>query len=410
MKRLIVIALALTLCLSCAKKNEMTPGPWLGVIQIDPNDRTMDLPFNMTYSESDQGIPEMLITNAGEKIVITEIEWSGDTITMRPPVFTSVIKAVLRNDSLVGKYYPKGIEAGTPYKFYAIKGVDRFPWYNTSAAFDVTGRWRVIENPGTPDSTIMVGEFIQNNDRVVGTFLNTTGDYRYLEGKVSGNKFLFSKVDGAQTFIFKADITDANTLENGRFMGSPKWTSKWRAVRDGKIVLPGSEELVRVKKGFSTFEFAGIDMAGNKITSKDEKFQGKVIAVLAGGSWCPNCLDEARLFRELYTKYKEKGFEVVALNFEDKTFEASKKKMVRFISQTGANYTFLYVSPRGKEKRDSVLYPIEGKMAFPTGMFIDKLGHIRKVETGFSGPGTGEYYTKFVDETTKLIELLLSEK
>jgi thiol-disulfide isomerase/thioredoxin len=371
----------------------------------------MDLPFNMTYSETDQRIPEMLITNAGEKIVITEIERNGDTITMKPPVFTSVIKAVLRNDSLVGKYYPKGIEAGNPYKFYAIRGVvDRFPWNKQTAGFDVTGRWRVIENPGTPDSTIMVGEFIQNNDRVVGTFLNTTGDYRYLEGKVSGNKFFFSKVDGAQTLIFTADIKDGNTMENGRFMGSPKWTSKWRAVRDGKIALPGSEELVHIKKGFSTFDFSGIDMAGNKITSKDEKFQGKVIAILAGGSWCPNCLDEARLFRELYAKYKEKGFEVVALNFEDKTFEASKMKMERFISQTGANYTFLYVSPRGKEKRDSVLYPIEGKMAFPTGMFIDKLGHIRKVETGFSGPGTGEYYTKFVDETTKLIELLLSEK
>ena len=86
------------------------------------------------------------------------------------------------------------------------------------------------------------------------------------------------------------------------------------------------------------------------------------------------------------------------------------KKMERFIKQTGANYTFLYVAPRGGSKRDSVLYPIEGKMAFPTGMFIDRKGKIRKVETGFSGPGTGEHYTKFVDETTKFIELLIAEK
>jgi len=411
MKRIFVFALTIVLLAGCAKKNEIKIGPWLGVIQIDPNDRSMDLPFNMVYSQTDQGLPEMLITNADEKIVITEIAWSGDTVTMKPPVFTSVIKAVLRNDSLVGKYYPKGIEVGNPYKFYAIPGVvDRFPWEKEKAAFDITGRWKVIENPGTPDSTVMVGEFTQKDDRVFGTFLNTTGDYRYLEGKVSGSKFFFSKVDGAQTFIFTADIKDEDTMENGRFMGSPKWTSKWRAVRDGKIELPGSETLVRIKKGYSTFDFTGIDMAGNKISSKDKKFQEKVIAVLAGGSWCPNCLDEARLFRELYSKYKSQGFEVVALNFEDKTFATSKVKMERFISQTNANYTFLYVAPRGKEKRDSVLYPIEGQMAFPTGMFIDKLGHIRKVETGFSGPGTGEHYTKFVEETTKLIELLLSEK
>jgi len=411
MKRLFISVLAITLLAGCAPKSEMKQGPWLGVIQIDPLDRSMDLPFNMSYSVTKDGTPQMEITNADEKIIITEIAWNGDTITFKPPVFTSVVIAVYRNDSLVGKYYPKGIEVGNPYKFYAISGVvDRFPWNTEKAAYDVTGSWRVVENPNTPDSTVMVGEFTQQGDRVKGTFLNTTGDYRYLAGKVSGNKFLFSKVDGAQTFIFTAELKDANTMENGRFIGSPKWTSKWIAYRDDKIVLPGSEELVRIKKGYSTFDFAGIGMAGNKITSKDKMFENKVIAVLAGGSWCPNCLDEARLFRDLYTKYKEKGFEVVALNFEDKTFETSKIKMERFVNQTGANYTFLYVGPRGREKRDSVLYPIEGKMAFPTGMFIDKLGNIRKVETGFSGPGTGEHYTKFVEETTALIELLLSEK
>lgn len=411
MKKLFFVAIAIVFFAGCAKINEMKQGPWLGVIQIDPSDRSMDLPFNMNYTLSSEGFPLMEISNAGEKILINEITKNGDTLIMKLPVFTSEIKAVFRNDSLVGNYFPKGIAVGNPYKFYAVAGVtDRFPWYTSEAAFNVTGRWKIVENPGTADSTIMVGEFIQLGNRVTGTFLNTTGDYRYLEGKVSANKFFLSAVDGAHTLILTAELTNQNTMENGRFMGSPKWVSKWRADRNDKIELPGSEQLVSVKKGYSTFDFAGLDMNGQKITSKDDRFKGKVLAVLAGGSWCPNCLDEARLFRELYSKYKDQGLEVVSLNFEDKTFEPSKKKMERFIKQTGANYTFLYVSPRGGAKRDSVLYPIEGKMAFPTGLIIDRKGTIRKVETGFSGPGTGEHYTKFVDETTKLIELLLGEK
>lgn len=411
MKKLVFIAIALMALASCTKKNEMKQGPWLGVIQFNQQDRSMDLPFNMNNTVNEAGEMQLVLTNADEKIIISEITKNGDTLIIKPPVFTSVIVAVLRNDSLVGKYYPKGIENGNAYKFYAVHGVtDRFPWYTEKASFDITGRWKVIENPGTNDSTVMVGEFKQNGDKVSGTFLSTSGDYRYLEGKVSGNKFFFSKVDGAQTFIFTADLKDQNTMENGRFMANPKYSSTWKAFRDDKIELPAGDQLVHLKKGISTFDFAGIDMNGQKVTSKDPRFEGKVLAVLAGGSWCPNCLDEARLFRELYTKYKDKGFEVVALNFEDKTFELSKKKMQRFIEQTGANYTFLYASPRDRAKRDSVLYPIEGQMAFPTGMFIDRLGSIRKVETGFSGPGTGEHYTKFVDETTKLIELLLSEK
>ena len=411
MKKLLIITIALMALASCTKKNEMKQGPWLGVIQLNPQDRSMDLPFNMNYSVNEAGEMQLVLTNADEMIIISEIAKNGDTLIIKPPIFTSVIVAVLRNDSLVGKYYPKGIENGNAYKFYAVHGItDRFPWYTEKASFDITGRWKVIENPGTNDSTVVVGEFKQIGDRVLGTFLSTSGDYRYLEGKVSGNKFYFSKVDGAQTFIFTADIKDQNTMENGRFMANPKYSSTWKAVRDDKIELPAGDQIVHLKKGISTFDFAGIDMNGQKVTSKDARFEGKVLAVLAGGSWCPNCLDEARLFRELYTKYKDKGFEVIALNFEDKTFELSKKKMQRFIGQTGANYTFLYASPRDRTKRDSVLYPIEGQMAFPTGMFIDRLGHIRKVETGFSGPGTGEHYTKFVDETTKLIELLLSEK
>lgn len=411
MKKLLIIAIALVAFAACNKRSEMKQGPWLGVIQIDPADRSMDVNFNLNYSVNEQGAMQFILTNADEKIVINEITKNGDTLFMKLPVFTSEIVAVFKNDSLLGKYYPKGKAALNFYKFFALPGIsDRFPNNTEKAAFNVAGRWKIIENGGTPDSTIMVGEFKQDGDKVTGTFLNTTGDYRYLEGKVSGNKFMLSAVDGSHTFIITADLTNENTMENGRFMGSPKWVSKWRAERNDKIALPTNEELVRVKKGMSTFDFAGIDMNGQKVTSKDERFQGKVLAVLAGGSWCPNCLDEARLFRELYSKYKDKGFEVIALNFEDKTFETSKVKMERFIKQTGANYTFLYVSPRGGAKRDSVLYPIEGKMAFPTGMFIDKLGYIRRVETGFSGPGTGEHYTKFVDETTKLIELLLSEK
>lgn len=411
MKKLIFIAIALISLASCGKKNEMKQGPWLGVIQFNPQDRSMDLPFNMNYSVNEAGEMQLVLTNADEKIIISEIAKNGDTLVIKPPVFTSVIVAVLRNDSLVGKYYPKGIEVGTFYKFYAVHGVtDRFPWYTEKAAFDITGRWRVVENPETKDSSIMVGEFKQIGDKVLGTFLSTTGDYRYLEGKVSGNKFFFSKVDGAQTYIFTADLKDQNTLENGRFMANPNYSSTWKAIRDEKIELPGNEQLVHLKKGISTFDFAGVDMNGQKVTSKDPRFEGKVLAVLAVGSWCPNCYDETRLFRDLYKKYKDKGFEVVALNFEDKTFETSKIRMQRFINQTGATYTFLYVSPREGAKRDSVLYPIEGQMAYPTGMFIDRLGHIRKVETGFSGPGTGEHYAKFVDETTKLIELLLSEK
>jgi hypothetical protein len=48
-------------------------------------------------------------------------------------------------------------------------------------------------------------------------------------------------------------------------------------------------------------------------------------------------------------------------------------------------------------------------MAFPTTIYIDKKGEVRKIYTGFSGPATGDAYTKYVKETTLFIEGLLNE-
>jgi hypothetical protein len=48
-------------------------------------------------------------------------------------------------------------------------------------------------------------------------------------------------------------------------------------------------------------------------------------------------------------------------------------------------------------------------VGFPTTIIIDKAGDVRKIHTGFSGPGTGEYYKEFINEFEKLTDDLLTE-
>lgn len=395
----------------CIRQNNLKQGPYLGVIRIDSTEHEMDLPFNMIYAITPDGQKIMQVSNAGEIIMISELAISGDTVFMKFPVFTSEIIALIRHDSLVGRYYPRGKEAGSWYSFYALPGItDRFPWASKPAAANLSGRWKITENTGTPDSSVMIGEFIQDNNHVTGTILNTGGDYRYLEGKVSDNKFMISAIDGAHTLILTADISNQGKLENGRFMGSPKWKSSWNAEKNETFTLPKMDELVKVKRNTRPFTFDFPDVNGDKVSFADPKFQDKVVVVMAIGTWCPNCLDETIFFRDVYMNYREKGLEMVALCFEDKTLEASKQRMERFIAQTAAGYTFLYAGARGRESLQSVLFNLDGRMAYPTTLFIDRKGVIRKVETGFSGPGTGRHYDEFCEETTKFIEKLLDEK
>ena len=120
-------------------------------------------------------------------------------------------------------------------------------------------------------------------------------------------------------------------------------------------------------------------------------------------------MDEALFYKDFYKKYKDRGLEIVALCFEDPGYETSVKKMERFKRQTGAGYTFLYAGPRTRVNRDAVLYMLEGQVAYPTTIFFDRKGQIRKVETGFSGPGTGEHYRQFASETNGFVEQLLAE-
>ncbi|NQV02265.1 MAG: TlpA family protein disulfide reductase [Bacteroidia bacterium] len=409
MKKLLILSfLAALLFTGCFDYQKNLPeGPWLGVIRIDSTVTDMDLPFNMVYEKNIE-IEVMYVLNAEETIFITEIDRIDDTIFMKFPVFSSEIVAIFRHDSLVGRYYPKGREEGRSYAFYAVPGVgDRFPWYKEEPAGDVTGRWRFIENPETPDSNVLIGEFQQEGSRVTGTILNPTGDYRFLQGKVSGNKFMLSGIDGAHTLILNAEISPEGTLENGRFMGSPGWKATWRAEQDEEVTIPKGEHLIRLKPDAGAFTFSFPDINGDTISLTDARFNDKVVIVQAVGTWCPNCLDEAVFYRDIYTEYKDQGLEIVALSFEDKTFETSLPKMKRFKEQTGAGYPFLYAGPRGRESIQSVLYPFEGIMAYPTTIFIDKKGKIRKVETGFSGPGTGEHFDRYVDETRMFVEELL---
>jgi hypothetical protein len=47
--------------------------------------------------------------------------------------------------------------------------------------------------------------------------------------------------------------------------------------------------------------------------------------------------------------------------------------------------------------------------AFPTTIFIDRKGNVRKIHTGFTGPATGRLYTEFADEVRATLDQLVAE-
>ncbi len=402
--------MAVVMCWSCQTKTSerMAEGSWLGTIAFDSVDQ---VPFNFEVRRDSAGEVLITVINANERINITEIIFDGDSVEWHMPVFQSVFRAGFKSKGLMGWYYPKGKENGGAYHFTAVENQSlRFPHLTQKPVADLTGRWKIVENPGAQDEAILIGEFEQEGMKLTGTILSPFGDYRYLEGVVSGSIMTLSGFDGCHAIVLNSRINRDGTLSEGRFAGSHSWKSNWIAQRDDSIQLPSQQSLVRIKPGSPKPAFSLKDINGKLTSLTDEKFSDKVVVILVSGTWCPNCMDEARLFSRLYDEYKDQGLEVVSLFFETADFDESVARIRRFSEHTGLNYTLLWAGKRDRQRRDSLISIVEGQMAFPTTIFLDRKGNARFVETGFSGPGTGNYYDETVADIKQKIELLLNAK
>jgi thiol-disulfide isomerase/thioredoxin len=127
------------------------------------------------------------------------------------------------------------------------------------------------------------------------------------------------------------------------------------------------------------------------------------------GTWCPNCLDESRYLRDQKNKYQD-NLEIIAVTFESQeTYEEKIEKVKRYKENLDLNYTFVIGGKACKQCAADLFPMLNNVVSFPTLIFIDKTGTIRRIHTGFNGPGTGAYYEKFVEKTNMFIEQLITE-
>lgn len=410
MKHSISIILLVSLIFSACGKQTPTvsKGIWRGNIQLNDVPEESQMPFQFLWNTESEGKDKITIINAEERISVNEVSYSGDSVFIKLPVFKDEIKArIVTKDSIAGLYFHVGSRSKYTMPFYATSGKDiRFGGEIVPPAANISGRWETTVAPGDSAEYKIVGEFKQTGNKLTGTFLTTAGDHRYLDGIVTGSKMKLSSVDGNHTLLITADITKDGRLENGLLIGGPKWREKWIAIKNENFKLPEPETITKIKAGTGVVDFTFADMTGKRISLNDEKYKGKPVIVQLMGSWCPNCMDETRFFNELYPKYNQKGLEIIGLSFETNNFEESKDRIERFVKQLNAKYDFLYAGEVGKNINETLPF-IEKLNGYPTTLYLDKEHRIAKVYTGFSGPGTGDYYTKTKEEIIKTIESLL---
>jgi len=408
-KYLLLPALSILIFTAVNAQSHLKAGIWRGELK---NQSGTLLPFNFDV-QTTGGKQTLYIHNAAERYKVTDIRQSGDSVFIRMPLFNSEFKLKQDAEGLKGQWIKHYGDKDASMDFHAEAGKAwRFFAKADAPKYNIGGRWTAIFGDDKKKDTT-VGEFQQVGSKLTGTFLTTTGDDRYLEGTVAGNKLYLSCFDGGHAFIFTADITDAKTITNGEYYAGASSVDKWTAYKNPKAKLPDAYALTTLKPGNKKIAFSFPDLDGKKVSLTDPQFKNKVVIIQMMGSWCPNCMDETNYFvNDYYKKYHAKGVEIIGLAYERTTdFAKSKYTLAQLKKRFNVPYTMLITgfTPNPGDPVKS-LPALNNYMGFPTTIIIDKHGNVSKIHTGFNGPGTGKYYTEFKEEFEKLTENLLAEK
>lgn len=378
-------------------------GYWIGKLRITP---TSSIPFNMEIVKD-----SVYFLNAEEKIGAA-ITQDGEQLVIKMPIFDSEFRISVNDKGVFGFWhnYAKGPDYQIDFTAYPIVADDYYNRFGipTSSKFDnFEGSWETTFAVNTPDAYKSLGLLQQVNQEVKGTFLTETGDYRYLQGNVLGDSLYLSAFDGSHAFLLAAQL-DGDTIR-GTFYSGNHYQNNWKAFRNDDFELRDPDSLTRLQIGEElAFSFPGLD--GKPVTYPSPKYTEKVVIIQLLGSWCPNCMDETKFLTELYHTYKGQGLNIIGIAFENpETLEGKIERVKGLAEYFGAEYEFCIGGIASKQVAEEVLPALSEVMSFPTTLFIDKDGQIRKIHTGFNGPGTGPYYLKFVESTNKFVQQLLSE-
>lgn len=343
-----------------------------------------------------------VFVNGAEQIEVIPQKLS-DSILLEMPVFSTEFHLAKTANGFEGFWYNND---GSGYKLPFSASLSEQTTANLSSYIPaLSGEWKTtFIRPNKTSNALAV--FEQSSHELFGTFMTQSGDYRSLQGSWQKDSFYLSTFDGSHAYLFTGIIQ--NEKITGHWYSGKSFHITWEAEKDASFVLPQADTLTYLKDGYETIDFSFPDVNGNLVSLSDNRYKGKPVIVTIMGSWCPNCMDEARYFKKIYPKYHEKGLEIIGLSFERTgEFEKDLPAIHKAIKDLEIEYTVLHAGKAGGVNAAAALPMLNHVISFPTSIYINREGKVVKIHTGFTGPGTGERYEEFTTENAILLDKFL---
>ncbi|QED48265.1 peroxiredoxin family protein [Cytobacillus dafuensis] len=160
-------------------------------------------------------------------------------------------------------------------------------------------------------------------------------------------------------------IIDKTILKEKGIVNNLEQPKKYEKIENADQLPVGLEE------GNRAPDFELLDLEGNTVKLSD--YKGKTILLNFWATWCPPCKAEMPYMEKLYNKYKNEGFEILAVNVT--TSEKSRTNVDEFVKNNELTFT-IPLDEIGSASND---YNIR---VYPTSFFIDSDGVIRKKVLG----------------------------
>lgn len=387
-----------------SRTGQPTPGVYRAALTL-PGGET---PFGLEIARDD-GRYVLYLSNGAERTRVSNVKVENGELFATFPGYENSLRAQMHRKRLEGnvtlikdggvqQVIPFRATLGDTYRFFAEPDTDNA---------DVAGRWEVAftNDQGKASSGVAILE--QQHDRVTGTVMTPTGDHRFLEGQVHGDEVRLSTFAGGLAYLYKLEVGSDGAL-HGEYWQGLKGHEKVAAKRNDDAELQQIATTLKPESGRFDFTFTDID--GQPVSLGDARFRGKVVLVTLGGTWCPNCHDEAMFLVPFYKEYRDKGFEIVALMFERHgEFDRAAAAVRNYRDDFGIAFPLLIAGVSDNDDASKKLPSLSGVYGYPTAIFVDKQGQVRKIHTGFTGPATGAHYEEYVREFRGLVDELLAE-
>jgi peroxiredoxin len=283
---------------------------------------------------------------------------------------------------------------------------------------DIHGDWEIAVSSNKGESAWQLRVAPAKQPALIHAVIQRIdGDTGSLYGSWDGHQYTVSHFTAAGPALYSLTPQPNGTLLVSNLIAAEALKAQSRDLvarrpaeaRKNNLSAPtDSTQQTTMKDPSVPFAFSFPDLSGKTVSNTDPQFRDKVVIVAIGGSWCPNCHDEAPFLESLYKKFHSRGLEIVDLSFEEDDQLHDPARLRAFIQRYGLTYTVLVAGT--PDDLNQKITQADHLNCWPTSFILGRDGRVREIHAGFAGPANPQAHEQLRHEVTTLVEKLLAEQ